>query len=389
MKLNQPTEKPIGYFVHHQGRGHAERAAAIANELIGMRPVTLFCAKPTIFPSLDPRVNVVDIPSLFGPSGDEAPMLTALPAPSTVHCAPIGWPGIREAMAIIANWFCETNPALFITDVSAELGQFARLCSVPHVAVLQHGERTDPAHMAAYESAVGLLAPYSVDLEQSDRMAWMKDKTHYAPGVGINCPNIPSRETARDRLDLPDDREIVCVVGGGGGQGTPTAPLTLGARDDAQSLWVTIGEVRSEWHETPPGNLLHKGWVNNPMDWIAAADRIVSSCGNTTVHSVLAAGKPWVVVPEWRYFDEQVCKAEVLDREGLAAVSRQWPSHADAWRKLWDAASRVQPSNQARFVNENAAKDAAHWLDDLATNLWAMPEPDAATQIIPQLKVVA
>ena len=24
---------PIGYFVHHQGRGHAERAAAIANAI--------------------------------------------------------------------------------------------------------------------------------------------------------------------------------------------------------------------------------------------------------------------------------------------------------------------------------------------------------------------
>ena len=23
--------RPVGYFVHHQGRGHAERAASIAN----------------------------------------------------------------------------------------------------------------------------------------------------------------------------------------------------------------------------------------------------------------------------------------------------------------------------------------------------------------------
>ena len=46
---------PIGYFVHHQGRGHAERAAAIANELIASRGVTLFCARDDIFPALDER----------------------------------------------------------------------------------------------------------------------------------------------------------------------------------------------------------------------------------------------------------------------------------------------------------------------------------------------
>ena len=386
---NPSAKAPVGYFVHHQGRGHAERATAIANALIGLRPVTLFCARPDIFAGLDDAVEIVEIPSLFEASGNEAPMMAALPAPSTVHCAPLGWPGIRRAMGIIAGWFAQADPALFITDVSAELGQLARLCSVPHIAVMQHGDRSDPGHLAAYESAVGLLAPYSRDLEQSDRPQWMKDKTHYAPGVGIDLPSMPDRAEARRRLDLPDDRRIVVVVAGGGGTGTPTAPLTLGARDDADSLWFTIGQVESEWHETPPGNLVHKGWVDNPMDWIAAADRVVSSCGNTTVHMVLAAQKPWVVVPEWRYFDEQVCKAEVLDREGLAAVAKLWPSHAGAWRKLWEAASRIEPREQARFVDRSAALDTAEWLDRLATGLWAPAETGSAAQITPKLKVVA
>jgi hypothetical protein len=383
------TRQPIGYFVHHQGRGHAERAAAIANALVSRRPVTLFCAKPEMIPDLDPAVDVITLPSLFEPTGKEAPMMAALSAPATVHCAPLGWPGIRAATARLARWFAEANPALFITDVSAELAQFARLCSVPHVAVMQHGDRSDAGHEAGYESAVGLLAPYSRDLEQSDRPQWMKAKTHYAAGVGIDLPSIPSREEARSRLGLPLDRDIVCVVAGGGGTGTPTAPLTLGARDDAESLWFTIGNVASEWHETPPGNLVHKGWVDNPMDWSAAADRIVSSCGNTTVHSVLATGKPWIVVPEWRYFDEQMCKAEVLDREGLAAISKSWPAHAGAWRKLWEAAGRLEPADQAQFVDPDAAHGAARWLDDLATSLWADADTSAPAQIIPKLKVIA
>ena len=103
---------PIGYFVHHQGRGHAERAAAIANALIETRGVTLFCARDDIFAALDERIVVQTIPSLFEPTGQEAPAMAALPAPDTVHCAPLGWPSITQAFAAIAQWFAEAQPAL-------------------------------------------------------------------------------------------------------------------------------------------------------------------------------------------------------------------------------------------------------------------------------------
>ncbi|MFB0612527.1 glycosyltransferase [Aurantiacibacter poecillastricola] len=362
---------PIGYFVHHQGRGHAERAAALANSIVGHRPITLFCARPEIFPELDERVDVMPIPSLFEPRGGEPPALADWRTPDVLHCAPLGWRSIRKAIATITGWFESADAALFVTDVSAELGQLARIASVPHVAVLQHGERDDPGHRASYESAVGILAPFSARLEQSERPGWMTEKTHYAPGLGIDISDMPSREEARRALGLPQDRRIVLVVAGGGGTGTPTAPITLGARDDHEALWITIGKIASEWHETPPGNLMHKGWVDNPAEWIAAADAVVSSCGNTTVHMVCAAGRPWVVVPEWRYFDEQTCKADALENAGIAAVARTWPSHAGSWRKLWDAASRLDLEAQKTLIERDASKAAARWLDGLATRVWS------------------
>ena len=373
---------PIGYFVHHQGRGHAERAAAIANAVIGSRAVTLFCAKPEIFPDLDDRIEVVRIPSLFEPTGREAPAMASLAMPDTVHCAPLGWPTITAAVATITDWFAKARPSLFVTDVSAELAQLARLCSIPHVAVLQHGERSDPGHMAAYDSAVGLLAPYSDRLEQNDRPAALRDKTHYASGVGIDCENPLTKTKAREQLGLDSNREIVVVVGGGGGEGTPTAPLTLGARAEPDVQWITIGKVRSEWHETAPGNLEHKGWVDTPGEWIAAADRVVSSCGNTTGHMVLAAGKPWVVIPEWRYFDEQFCKAEALDREGLAAVSRHWPSHAAAWEKLWTAAGFIDVERQKAMIDPHPAHGIATWLDSLACRMWEGTEHKLSLEVV-------
>ncbi|SFP31443.1 hypothetical protein [Qipengyuania nanhaisediminis] len=375
-------EGPIGYFVHHQGRGHAERAAAIANEVVGSREVTLFCARPDIFPELDDRIEVIALPSLFEPTGKEAPAMAALPMPHTVHCAPLGWPSITSACARLTQWFSNRRPALFVTDVSAELAHLARLCSVPHVAVIQHGERSDAGHMSAYESAVGILAPYAEQLEQSDRPATLRKKTHYAAAVGVESRAFPSKEEARRKLGLDPDRDIVLVIAGGGGEGTPGTPLTLGARAEPTAHWITIGQVRSEWHETPPGNLEHKGWVDNPADWMAAADRVVSSCGNTTAHMVLAAGKPWIVIPEWRYFDEQYCKAEVLDREGLAAVSRQWPSQPAAWDRLWSAASLVDVERQRRAVDPDAARCAALWLEGLAEDLWQGTGSQPALEIV-------
>ena len=353
------SERPIGYFVHHQGRGHAERAAALANELIARRPVTLFCAREDIFPCLDNRIELLAIPSLFEPAGGEPPALADWRTPDTLHCAPLGWRSIRQATAMIAGWFESSDAALFVTDVSAELGQLARIASVPHVAVLQHGDRCDAGHMASYESAVGILAPFAERLEQTERPGWMRAKTHYAPGLGIDMGDFPSKSEARTALNLPPDRKIVLVVAGGGGNGTPTAPLTLGARDDHEALWITIGEISSEWQETPPGNLSHKGWVDNPEMWIAAADGVVSSCGNTTVHMVCAAGKPWIVVPEWRYFDEQLRKAETLEQAGLAAVSRTWPSHVEGWRKLWTLI-RLEIEAQRSLIDTRAASGAAH-----------------------------
>ncbi|TKD51133.1 glycosyltransferase family protein [Sphingomonas baiyangensis] len=358
-------KRPIGYFVHHQGRGHAERAAALAAALPADRPLTMFCARDDIFPPLPAHVRIVRIPSLFEPPADADARWSEAMTPPTLHCAPIGWPTITQAIATLAAWFAEARPALFVTDVSAELAQFARIASVPCVTVLQHGSRDDAGHMAAYAGAVGVLAPYHRDLEQPGRPDWMLAKTHHAAGLGVAATEI-ARETARAALDLPAERPIVLVIAGGGGGGTPATPVTLGARADPDTLWITIGSVVHEWHATPPANLRHMGWVGDPERWIAAADRIVSSAGNTTVHMVAAAAKPWVVVPEWRYFDEQIWKARMLDAAGAAIALEHWPSHAGAWDAAWTRAASLDVGAQQRLVQPQAARDAAAWIEALA-----------------------
>ena len=364
------AEGPIGYFVHHQGRGHAERAAAFAHALPPARRISFFCARDDIFPPLPAHAEVITIPSLFERDDQPDHAMDSASTPETLHCAPLGWPSITSAIATITQWFAQHHPALFITDVSAELAQLARIASVPHLCVLQHGDRSDAGHMAAYAGAVGLLAPYADALEQSDRPAWMIAKTIYAGGIGMDTARLGDRDDARARLGLDAAIELVVVLGGGGGHGLPSVPLTLGARAEPGTQWVTLGKVQSEWHETPPSNLRHLGWVDNPEDWISAADRIVSSAGNTTVHMVAAAAKPWVVVPEWRYFSEQLRKAEALERAGAAAVSASWPARAEDWRTLWTKATAIDPDAQRGLSQSDAARDAAAAVEALMTRIW-------------------
>ena len=362
---------PIGYFVHHQGRGHAERCAALLSAMPPDRPATVFCADPGILPTLPDAVAVCAIPSLFQRRGDERDGLDHVPHPDTCHCAPLGWPGIAEAMHAMAGWFASARPALMVVDVSAEVAQLARLCSVPHVHILQHGDRTDPGHRAAYDGAVGLLAPCDAALAQLEWADWA-DRIHFAGGLGVGA--MASREAARTRLGIAADEELVLVVSGGGGDGVHAAPLGVGARAMPQARWVSIGAVRRDWHATEPANLTHMGWVDDAPDWIAAADVVVASTGNTTVHQILAAAVPYLAIPEWRYFDEQGRKAQTLAKAGLAHALPALPASAQAWRAAVDAARDVHdPDRQRACLRPDAAADAARWLDALATRMTGRP----------------
>lgn len=364
---------PIGYFVHHQGRGHAERCAAIVNALPAERPVALFCARDDIFPLLRANVRIHKIPSLFE-AAEQAERRAGARArvvrtPDTLHCAPLGWDGITHAIAQITAWMRDEQPALLITDVSAEIAQLARIASIPCIPVLQHGDRDDPGHRSAYEGAVGILAPYAAILEQPARPRWMAEKTTHAAGIGIGTARI-DREKARAALGIDPDVDLVLVIGGGGGEGLPVPPMSLGARAEPDSLWVTIGQMAPAWHDTPPVNLVHRGWVDNATTWIAAADRIVSSAGNTTVHQVAATDAPWLVVPEWRYFAEQLWKARMLARAGAATMREHWPASAAAWHAVWDEARALDPAPRRQLVDPLAAEKAARWIERVAGECW-------------------
>lgn len=366
-------KRPFGYFVHHQGRGHAERCAAVAHALPADRPLVIFCAREDIFAPLPAHARIVVIPSLFEPRGDEAAGMDHVPTPSVLHCAPLGWPAIRETMSILSMWFQSADPALMICDVSAEIALLARLCSVPHVKVLQHGDRGDAGHQAAYMGAAGLLAPFDIALAQPEWSAAIRKRTCFAGGLGV-ATQCAERVSARARIGVAPGEEMILVMSGGGGRGFGQAPLGVGARSQPGARWITIGAIERDWHATEPANLEHRGWVDNAADYIAAADLVIASAGNTTCHQILAAGRPWLVVPEWRYFDEQQRKAEALANAGVAVVWAYLPASAHAWTAaLAEARSRHDAQRQRALIDPAAAAKVSRWLEDLAARLWRQP----------------
>ncbi|MGR3467815.1 MAG: glycosyltransferase [Shimia sp.] len=374
--------RPLGVFVHHQGCGHRERIAALLRAMPPHRPVRVFCATAEGFGPLPPQVEIDVIPSLFEATGRERAAEGLAGAPETLHCAPIGWPGIREAMGRMAQWFAQADPALMLVDVSAEVAQLARLCSVPHVKVLQHGDRADAGHRAAYDGAVGLLAPYHVALAQRDWTPAMRAKTHFAGGLGLSRP-MPARAAARARLGWAEGAPKVVAITGGGGHGLSQAPLALGARAWPEAEWLTLGRIERDWHATEPPNIRHLGWSDRVGDHIAGADLVISTAGNTTCAQVLAAGVPWIVVPEWCYFDEQVRKAEALSNAGLAHVLQRLPASVQAWTDaLQTAQQSYHPEAMRALTSPHAARDAAAWLEGLMARVWPddpvpVPQPDA------------
>ena len=361
-------DRPFVFFVHHQGRGHAKRCEAILRHL--GRPAVVLCADPSLFGALPEGTAVVRLPNMIG-APSRTPGLHAVPNPPSLHCVPLGVAEMREHMGTIAEVLATRDPALFFVDVSAEIAVLSRILSVPAVKVRMHGDRDDPGHRAAYEACVGLVAPYDEAIEQEGYPDAFRAKTFYSGGLCTTTAPVPERAAARARLGLDPGRDVVLVLSGGGGSGTPYAPLTMGCRAVPDADWHVIGRASREGHETDFANLTEHGWVDDPLAWIAASDVVVASAGDNTVHEVARVGRPFLVVPEWRYFDEQVHKARGLARAGAAHALEAWPGSDAGWRDAIERARAVDPSAQAALFREDAGERIAGYLCSLADALWA------------------
>lgn len=371
--------KPIAFFVHHQGRGHANRTMALVEAFSRTRPVSVLTAGPQLFDGFSRDIELVALPNMIG-AGVPTERLYAEPTPPALHCVPLGLKEMRGTMRAIVDHLDARDVGLFVVDVSSEIALLSRIASVPAVQIRMHGDRSDAGHIGSYESSVGMLAPFDESLEQADYPAHLREKTFYSGGLCTTRDPVPTREAARRKLGLDARREIIVVLTGGGGAGTPYAPLTVGARALPHADWLVLGPTLKEGHETDFANLRELGWVSNVTDYLAAADIVVASAGDNTVTEIARVGRPLVIAPEWRYFNEQTRKAEAMAAVGAAVHAARWPGDLAGWQALMDAARQLDPARITPLYRKDAAQRAANWLEGLTDELWdEQPRPLAAT----------
>ncbi|MEU3373188.1 glycosyltransferase [Streptomyces sp. NPDC006660] len=326
----------IGYYVHHQGRGHLHRARCVVAHV--EQPVTVLSSLPR--------------PSTWrGPWITLPPDTTDDPVDPTargrLHWVPLRHPGHRERMGIIAEWIRAENPALFVSDVSVEAATLARLMGVPVVVAAMRGDRRDAAHRLGYDLADALLAPWPADLPEPDWPAHWHAKTAHTGSI--------SRYDGRPRPESDGERsgarpEVVVMLGAGGADVTP-ARLREAALATPDWSWTVLGA---------PGT----PWVEDPWPLLCRADVVVTHAGQNAIAECAAARVPAVVIPQHRPHAEQHATARALRAAGLATVRDAWPA-AEEWPALL-AETVARPGHWERWSPGDGAARAARLLTDLA-----------------------
>lgn len=324
--------------MHHHGRGHLARATSICARL--HEPVT-------ILSSLDvpgqPGVETVRLPRDDG--RDSGTSFDDVDANGALHWVPLHHGGLRDRMAMIADWVATHRPRVMIVDVSVEVTMLVRLLGVPVVVVAMPGERTDPPHELAYRVAEHILAAWPSTLYEPAWLAPHVAKTTFVGGI--------SRFDGRARPSRTDhDRPGVLVLNGSGGSDLDVGAISLCATAHPEYRWSSLGVAGGPWVEDP--------WPD-----LCAADVVVSSAGQSSVADIAAARRPAIIIAAERPFIEQRATAGALERAGLAVVRPRWPEMSD-WPGLIADARALGSTSWDRWRTADAADRAAAVIERIA-----------------------
>lgn len=342
-------EPQVGYYVHHHGAGHATRALRIAQAL--RVPVTLIGSElPGEVPA---GVRTLLLP------GDTAPGMQ-VERLHTLHYVPLGVDGLRERMAMLAQWFQAHWPCVLVVDVSVEVAVFARLCSVPVIYVRQHGLRSDAAHLQAYASASALLAPYPYEMEAPVTPTWLREKTLYSGWLSRFAGALPA---------APQDGRVL-VITGNGGTGLSAKLLEAVARECPAVQFRVAGSLA-------PGlaasNLHWLGAVANPLEEMRSAEVVIGSASDSLVGEAASLGCRYIAVAEDRPFEEQRLQARRLNELQVAlGLEHGWPA-AVQWPALLEAARKLEPVRGRHWADAQAADRAAQAIETVLAECFKNP----------------
>ncbi len=345
----------LGYYAHNHGSGHAQYARLFAEsiDLVILTSAT----------GLSADLRVVDLPDDF----PDATMLdqSKFPPPRSLHYAPLGMRKSADRYRIFLEAVAHHAIDFLVVDVSVEVATFARLCGIPTAYVRLMGDRTDPPHLAAFESAAFLLAYFPEALESPETPDWIRRKTLYLGFFSRFQPAEPASPN-------PDPTLVVIHGQGSGDHPSPIDFANL-RRSFPDHVIFTLGSTAA-----PSGiaDCHHLGHVPEPRAILEAADLVVGSCGLGTTSELATLGKKFIAVPDLRPFDEQAHLAAALAAHDLCL--RATTSEPD----LADRVARLQP-DWAPYVHPDAPARFAKWFALHAGDVESMGDDVLARRALP------
>ncbi|WP_412469160.1 glycosyltransferase [Pedobacter sp. KLB.chiD] len=335
----------IAFYVHHHGSGHLMRCLAIASALKN-------CHITFLGSGLEQHKSVIpgDIDLIYLPM--DTPVVEdhyfLNQSQEGLHYAPLNVSGQLQRVNIITSFLASRPKLLFVVDVSVEVAMLSRLCGVPTIVVRQHGLRDDLPHQICYRNAIGLLAPF--DVQMSGKVpAWINEKTFYSGGLSRFAPSADLSDASK--------RNVAVLIGSGGtsidhdflnhlsGQCTEWTFQVVGNSQNAQNI----------------NNLHFHGKLEDPRDILADCCIVIGNAGHNTVMECASLNKRFIAIAEERPFKEQEEKAIIIDKLKLAMhIPASAIFHTD-WKEMLENLLTSRP-NWTGFIRSDAAERAAAYL---------------------------
>lgn len=338
----------IAFYVHHHGSGHLMRSLAIAAYLDNCR-VTFLGSDLDRYRSIIPEhICCIVLPPDTRADDDYLSMEREV---AGLHYAPLNIAGQTARVAMLSRFFSEHAPLLLVVDVSVEVAMLATLCGVPTVVVRQHGNRDDLPHTLAYKNALGLLAPYGRNL-QPEETEWLSKKTFFTGGF--------SRYSAQADDTEKDCWQVGILVGRGGTSIDEPFIFKLLAQCTDWHFHL-IGDMEGIDKLLDFGNVSVYDHIADPLPILSQCCVVIGNAGHNTVMEVASLNKRMIVIPENRPFEEQLIKAQMLEKLNLARVISPKSMLNTDWSEELSQIMLTSP-DWGKTMVETAASDAANYL---------------------------
>ena len=155
---------------------------------------------------------------------------------------------------------------------------------------------------------------------------------------------------------MPQQPYVLVMRGKGASQLTPAA-IASAASLVTDYRWIGIGFEPPQTGE----NFEILPYITDAASYIQQAAIVIANTGNNSVLEIGRHAKPFITMPEWRFFDEQAAKAAQLAKHNLAVVLTEWPKTDDAWRTVLTQTVSLDVQKWSTVLSTSGARQAPGW----------------------------